>query len=449
MVTAIEILKILTGIIGVGLSFSLIFQLVVSFFGFKKTTRDYETHDPEMRFLVLIPAHNEEAVIPAIIENMQQMDYPKELYDFYVLADNCTDRTAELSRSLGANVLEFHNQSKDEPTGKTVALKKAFLALEGYQEKYDAVFFFDADNLVDKTMFREVNSQFLSSSSNTEVIQCYLDCKNKTGIIAYFYYLTYVASNRFLQYARCRIGLNTFICGTGFAVRTRYLYQRGGWTTESLTEDVELQFDATLEGRKVLWNNNVRVYDEKPTTLKASLRQRIRWAQGHWYIFFRNLGPLFKRLFTGKIPLGEFFSMLVQMLFPATFLFSFINGVLVAVQTVLSYLATKAIPNYPTADFNLVSSLISLALLVYTLMVQWYWSDWVDNRIKPSIRALPYALLCTALNTPVVILAQFIGLLKCRQQTVWVKTEHKINLSREAASQITAPSLSSENKEGV
>ena len=309
MYTVLMVLNGLMGILMVWMSLTLVFQLIVSVFGFKKKTEDYKQHDPELRFLVLIPAHNEEGVIAGIIDNMQRMQYPKELYDVYVLADNCEDQTAEISRKLGAKVLEFHKERPDEPTGKSVVLQKAFQALPGYEQNYDAVFFFDADNLVDLNMFSEVNSQFLDSDDRTEVVQCYLGCKNKNGLVALFYYLTYTISNRFLQYSRQRLGLNCGIGGTGFAVRTRYLYQRGGWTVMSLTEDTELQFTATLEGKRVLWNNHVRVYDEKPTKWRASLRQRIRWAQGHWFVAFRNTGRSLKAVFTGKISVWEFVSM--------------------------------------------------------------------------------------------------------------------------------------------
>lgn len=65
----------------------------------------------------------------------------------------------------------------------------------------------------------------------------------------------------------------------------------------SLTEDFELQIEATCDGKRILWNNNVRIYDEKPTRFYASFRQRTRWAQGHWFVAFKNTGRLFRALF--------------------------------------------------------------------------------------------------------------------------------------------------------
>ena len=92
------VLQVIIGGCSFVLLVMMLYQLVISLFGFKKNVKDYADHDPESRFLVLIPAHNEERVIGDIVRNLQEMDYPRELYDFYVIADNCTDNTAEVAR---------------------------------------------------------------------------------------------------------------------------------------------------------------------------------------------------------------------------------------------------------------------------------------------------------------------------------------------------------------
>ena len=102
------VIEAVMGIMSAWLVLMLLYQLCISFFGFKRNTKNYQDHDPQMRFLVLVPAHNEEAVIADIIDNLEHMEYPRELYDFYILADNCTDRTVEVARRMGANVLESH-----------------------------------------------------------------------------------------------------------------------------------------------------------------------------------------------------------------------------------------------------------------------------------------------------------------------------------------------------
>ena len=123
------ILETIAGICSFFLTFIMVYQIVIGFFGFGKAKKDYRDHDPKSRFLVLVPAHNEEKVIGDIIRNLNEMDYPKDLYDFYIIADNCTDSTAETARSLGAKVIETRKESPDAPTGKPIALKKALKAV--------------------------------------------------------------------------------------------------------------------------------------------------------------------------------------------------------------------------------------------------------------------------------------------------------------------------------
>ena len=423
-----QVVEWLVAILSGWLMLMLLWQLLISFFGYKRDAKTYRDHAPEKRFLVLVPAHNEEAVIGDIIHNLSGMDYPRELYDFYILADNCTDRTAEVARGYGANVLEFFKDSPDAPTGKPIALQKALQVLEGYQDKYDLVMFFDADNLMDPNMFREVNSQYVDADGKADIIQCYLGAKNRKGVVALFYYMSYTITNRFFQYAKSRMGLNSVIGGTGFAVNAQYLHERGGWTAMSLTEDFELQVEATCEGRKILWNNNVRIYDEKPTAFRASFRQRTRWAQGHWYVAFKNTGKLIRALAQGRIKPLEFFSTFM-------YLYSLTPYVILVLQLVLTGMVEGMrlvgwLPPVAAKAAALsweAANIPGIALFFYSFVFLFYVSEWMDNRIRPKLTVLVPMLWSMFLNTFVAGWAQVVGLLKHRQQNNWVKTEHKLN----------------------
>lgn len=93
MEVVVRVLDILGAILNGIILFLMSYQLILSVFGFSKKTKDYQDHDPQSRFLILVPAHNEEMVISDMIDNLNRLEYPKELYDYYILADNCTDRT--------------------------------------------------------------------------------------------------------------------------------------------------------------------------------------------------------------------------------------------------------------------------------------------------------------------------------------------------------------------
>lgn len=419
------VLEISADVLSLLVTALLVYQLILSFFGFKRNTKDYEDHEPQMRFLALVPAHNEAKVIASIIRNLQNMDYPKELYDFYILADNCTDNTAQIARDMGANVLESHKQSPDEPNGKPIVLQKALHALEGYQDKYDLIMFFDADNLIDTDMFREVNSQYLSYDKKADMIQCYLGCKNNAGFIPMADYLSYTISNRFIQYAKHRLGLNAGIGGTGFAVSAPYLHDRGGWTSLSLTEDFELQIEATCEGRRILWNNQVRIYDEKPTSLKACFRQRTRWAQGRWFVTFKNTKALFRAFKNKRIGFWEFLSSFTFMYNMIPFVFLCIEAVPLGIVKILRW--TGAIAPATAASTAVSASITGLLIFVYSLFFLFYVGDFMDNHRRPSLKELPWLASAVMINTVVTGPTHLLGLFKHRKQNNWVKTEHSIN----------------------
>ena len=410
------------------------YQLVISIFGFRKPTKNYKDFDPQLRFLVLVPAHNEEPVIAGIIHNLRHMEYPKELYDFYILADNCTDRTVDIARQMGANVIELHKDSEDAPTGKSVVLRKGLEILEGYQSRYDLVMFFDADNLIDPNMFLEVNSQYLSHEGNVDIIQCYLGCKNKTGIVALFYYVSFTIANRFFQCAKTRLGLNSGIGGTGYAISTQYLSERGGWTAMSLTEDFELQVEATCDGKRILWNHNVRVYDEKPTQVLPSLRQRTRWAQGLWYVTFQNTRKLFRALLAKRIPFKEFLSTFICMYSVTSY---FVITLQVLLNLVISILRWTSLISDPLPSFLagtwFFSTIPGILLFLYTFVILFYIADSMDNKCRVKLHLLPPLCLSVLLNTILIAWAQVAGLFRHKRQTNWVKTEHSINCLEESS----------------
>lgn len=412
-------LEALSALLGFWLLVNLAYQLFLSIFGFKRNTVDYHKHDPESRFLVLVPAHNEKRVIGDIVRNLQAMEYPKDLYDFYVIADNCTDNTAEIARKAGAKVIETFRSGPDEPTGKPVALKKALEQLKDYQDRYDLMMVFDADNLIDTNMFQEVNSQYLDKGK-PDFIQCYLGAKNKAGVIAWFYYTGYTLTNRFFDLAKHRLNTNCVIGGTGFAVTTAYLYERGGWTTKSLTEDFEIQVEATLKGRRILWNHSVRVYDEKPTTLRTSIRQKIRWGQGHWYVTFNNTGRLFKAFFTRQIKFREFFSLLMYMYSIATYI-----GVIL--QLLIAVLLALITPGEPIIRFSVAGLVIGVLAFGYTALVLFYVADWIDNKISFKWRTIPMMFISSIANMIVGLFNQIGGLFLWRRQQNWRETKHVLN----------------------
>ena len=75
-----------------------IYQILVSICSLVKLKDKPLKVNKNHKFMAIIPAHNEESVVGNLIESLKNQDYDKEDYDIYVIADNCTDRTARIAR---------------------------------------------------------------------------------------------------------------------------------------------------------------------------------------------------------------------------------------------------------------------------------------------------------------------------------------------------------------
>lgn len=149
----------------------MMYYFVLSFFGLHRKA-EKKNYIPKNKFALIIAAHNEEIVIGKLIESLLNQDYPRELFDVFVIADNCTDNTAKVARQYGVNVYERFNKVEK---GKGVALEWMFNKLFKMQKKYDAVAIFDADNIVSKNWCKEINSKM---QEGYKVVQGYIDSKN-------------------------------------------------------------------------------------------------------------------------------------------------------------------------------------------------------------------------------------------------------------------------------
>lgn len=267
------------------------YYLVISFFGIFRR-KNKKIIEPKKTFALIVAAHNEEQVIKDILQSIKKLDYPKELYDTFVIADNCTDLTAKISSDNGALVYERNDKEKK---GKGYALEWMFNKIFKMNKKYDAVVIFDADNIVSKNFLTEMNKKLCEGY---KVVQGYLDSKNPTDTwITGSYSISFWASDRMFQLSRNNLGLSNQLGGTGFAVDTEVL-RNLGWGATCLTEDLEFTCKLVLNGYKVGWAHDAVVYDEKPLSLMQSWRQRKRWMQGFADVSSRYFFKLMKNAIT-------------------------------------------------------------------------------------------------------------------------------------------------------
>ena len=234
--------------------------------------QDYGLHPAQTKFAILIAARNEEMVIGPLVNSLLTQSYPAELYDIWVIPNNCTDNTALAARSFGAKVLECTVPVKS----KGEVLRFAYNRLRG--RRYDAWLVFDADNVVDRNFLAEMNNVRLTG---VQAAQGYRDSKNPydtavSGCSSIYYWMM----DRFHNGGKAGLGVSAMIGGTGFMVTQALLDRLGGWRTETISEDLEITAQAVLAGERVAYVPRAITYDEQPLTWEQSFTQRRRWSSG-------------------------------------------------------------------------------------------------------------------------------------------------------------------------
>jgi cellulose synthase/poly-beta-1,6-N-acetylglucosamine synthase-like glycosyltransferase len=267
----------------------------VSFFGLRRR-RERRLLDPVKSFAFVVPAHNEDQVVAETVRSLRAVDYPDDLFEVFVVADNCEDGTAGRAREAGATVLVRHDPVR---RGKNEAVRFGIETVLADARSFDAVVVVDADNVVSKNLLRQFNNRLLRGE---RVIQAYLDTKNPDDTwITWMYAISYWITARFMQLAPAQAGLPCQLGGTGYCIEADVL-RRHGWDVTALTDDLEYTMKLVLNGINPTWAHEAVVYDEKPLTMKSSLRQRLRWMQGHWDVASRYAGPLFRKAWRERSP---------------------------------------------------------------------------------------------------------------------------------------------------
>lgn len=277
---------------------------IISVFSFHNTpycilglfaTRKFKPAKQYHKYAVLIPARNEEKVIGNLIESIHKQDYPQELITIFVVADNCTDRTAAVARHCGAVCYPRFN---DDERTKGFALKYLFEQIQRDYgiDAFEGYFIFDADNLLKEDYISRMNDSF---DAGEKIITSYRNTKNfSENWIASTYALHWLRSIRWNHRARSVLHLATNIQGTGFLFSNEIV--KDGWKYTSLTEDRALTADCVVQGYEISYNDAAEFYDEQPVSLRVALRQRLRWSKGHLLAFAESGWGLFCDIFVPK-----------------------------------------------------------------------------------------------------------------------------------------------------
>lgn len=278
-------------IVGLVFSVCFLYQVVFFFIGLIRGQVKIPPAKKQHTYAFFIAAHNEEAVIANLVKSIKDQDYPSELIDVFVVADACTDNTAQAAREAGAIVYERNDLSRK---GKSWVMDYGFdRILREYPGKHEALFIFDADNLLSRDYVTIMNDAF---DQGYLALTSYRNSKNfGSSWISSAYATWFIREARYLNNARMICHTSCAVSGSGYLVSAKLIEGMKGWDFHTLTEDIQFSTFCAIHGVRIGYAP-AEFFDEQPVTLKASIKQRMRWTKGFYQVLFTYGRHMFKSI---------------------------------------------------------------------------------------------------------------------------------------------------------
>jgi len=258
-----------------------IYQLSLALLYFVIKERAPATARGTNRFAIIVPAHDEELLIAKTLENLLQTRYPGDRRHIYVIADNCSDRTALISSSYPCSVLIRTDAARK---GKGFALEWALEQIN--LDQFDAVLILDADTTVDPIILSELDAMLMAGE---KAIQCYITLPNRNE--SWFTQLIYVSrtiNDKLYHHAKFKAGLSSYLMGTGMCFKAGLLKEKK-WTAFTIGEDWEYFGQLIEQGVTIGFASKAVVFQQESRSLRQATTQRLRWSKGRSYVV-KNLG---------------------------------------------------------------------------------------------------------------------------------------------------------------
>jgi 1,2-diacylglycerol 3-beta-glucosyltransferase len=260
---------------------------------------------------LMVSAKNEEAVVGKLVKMLLSFDYPQDLYEFWVINDNSSDRTGIILDELARKHPQLKVLHRDGTAkgGKSGALNQALALTTG-----DIVGVFDADAVASPDLLRKIVPLF--EAENIGAIQVRKSISNADENFWARGQWTEMALDSYFQQQRIACGGMGELRGNGQFVRRLALDSCGGWNEETITDDLDLTIRLHLDNWDIGILENPAVEEEGVKKAIALWHQRSRWAEGgyqryfdYWRFILSNRLNWYK-----KFDLLYFF--LVQYIFP-------------------------------------------------------------------------------------------------------------------------------------
>ena len=408
-----EVLKTINFIILILFTVSYAYQFVYIPVPWLKKAKPHKQAVPH-RFAVLICARNESSVIADLIESIRNQTYDASLVHIFVLADNCTDNTAQIARDAGATVYERFNKEK---VGKGYALQTLLRYLgQDYPDGFDGYFVFDADNILAPDYIERMNETF---SDGHQIITSYRNSKNYgDNWISAGYALWFLRESRYLNHPRFLLNTSCAVSGTGFFFSHAVLQEIGPWPFHLLTEDIEFSIYHVTQGHKIAFCPDAVLYDEQPTSFRQSWRQRTRWAKGYMQVFACYGKDLVKGALKGNF---SCFDMSMSIM-PAFFL-SAISIICNVALTVMITLAGGSLSAALEPALGLLFSIYNFVFVIGIITTITEWKQIHTSTAKKILYIFTFPLFM-ATYIPISVAALF------QRNVQWKPIEHRVSAAQ-------------------
>lgn len=359
-----------------------------------------------LRLAVAIPAHNEESGIAATVASVLGCAYPEEKRAVFVIADNCTDGTADRARESGA---EAAVRTDIEHRGKGQAIEWFLKTYGGQLRAFDGIVLTDADTALDPAFLQEASGSL--SHPDVAIMQGYDGVGNagenwRTALT----FAGFAGVNHVRPAGQETLGGAVTLKGCGMAFRSSVLLDMG-WPAHGVVEDMEQGLDFLLSGARVSYNPDAVVLSSMPAHARQAHSQRTRWEGGRMQLMAR-MGPRLACAFLRE-PRWRWLDALLEVATPPLSMLA----IALAALFILALLAWN--------------SAMLLAACVLTAAIAAYVATGLLQR-RASRRV--WAALALA---PLFVLAKlpvYGALLLGRRPTQWVRTERSETAHRDDAS---------------
>ena len=365
-------------------------------------------------FCILIPAKDESKVIKGPLDSIKNQTYKINMQNVYVIVEDIKDHTVNICKEYKCNyIVRKHLELKRKGYALDEAIKQI-------KKEYDAYFIIDADNILDKDFFKYMSKVY---QKGYDIGVGYRDNKNwSSNVISACSGLVFTIANN-INKRKNKTNENITITGTGFYIKGNIIKEFGGYPFHEITEDYELTLYATVHKLTTCYEERAIFYDEQPTTLKASIKQRIRWIRGYFNARVNYLPQLKEKIFDNQMNYGSVYKE-IMWLRPILIL---------ALAFVIFYLAIIINQIYMLikSTYDLSSLILGLIVIGITYLVMMFFTIYQLISERKHIKVKNSLKVKIILYNPIFLLTFIYCAIAAivKKNITWERIEHtKINI---------------------